>query len=192
MEKLTQEELNSLSSRARKQYEDKKSFKEDSNSVLSEITTENPNVEVVVKEEKQFNEAGYTDRFSHQSVENDNVGIFDVANPESLQKVNAFVGAIAEQEYVQPDAAMHQLAMKLGTIGLSYTIPKVEGKNGKSVVEVSQFGGRYGKTSDNTTSGDGDIENGDGISHRKEGGLKLEFNWEKQPNNTYKVFANLV
>ena len=52
MEKLTQEELNSLSSRARKQYEDKKSFKEDSNSVLSEITTENPNVEVVFKEEK--------------------------------------------------------------------------------------------------------------------------------------------
>ena len=145
-----------------------------------------------MKSFKQFNEAGYTDRFSHQSVENDNVGIFDVANPESLQKVNAFVGAIAEQEYVQPDAAMHQLAMKLGTIGLSYTIPKVEGKNGKSVVEVSQFGGRYGKTSDNTTSGEGDIQNGDGISHRKEGGLKLEFNWEKQPNNTYKVFANLV
>ena len=49
-----------------------------------------------MKSFKQFNEAGYTDRFSHQSVENDNVGIFDVANPESLQKVNAFVGAIAE------------------------------------------------------------------------------------------------
>ena len=44
MEKLTQEELNGRSPRARKQYED-------SNSVLSEITTENPNVEVV-KEEK--------------------------------------------------------------------------------------------------------------------------------------------
>ena len=43
--KLTQEELNGLSPRARKAYED-------SNSVLSEITTENPNVEVVVKEEK--------------------------------------------------------------------------------------------------------------------------------------------
>ena len=25
-----------------------------------------------------------------------------------------------------------------------------------------------------------------------EGGLKLEFNWEKQANNTYKVFANLI
>ena len=77
-----------------------------------------------------------------------------------MQKVNAFVGAIADKEYLQPDAAMHQLAMRLETIGLRYTIPKIEGNNGKSVVEVSQFGGRYGKTSDNTTSGDGDIENG--------------------------------
>ena len=42
---LTQEELNALSPRARKAHED-------SNTVLSEITTENPNVEVVVKEEK--------------------------------------------------------------------------------------------------------------------------------------------
>ena len=144
-----------------------------------------------MKSFKQFEEA-YTDQFSHQSAENDNVGIFDIANPDSLQKVNAFVGAIAEQEYIQPDAAMHQLAMKLGTLGLTYTLPKIEGNNGKSVVEVSEYGGRYGKTSDNTTSGDGDIENSDGISHRKEGGLKLEFNWEKQSNNTYKVFANLV
>ena len=45
MEKLTQEELNGLSPRARKAYED-------SNTVLSEITTENPNIEIVVTEEK--------------------------------------------------------------------------------------------------------------------------------------------
>ena len=145
-----------------------------------------------MKSFKQFNENGYTNQFSHQSVENGSVGIFDIANPDSLQKVNAFVGAIAEQEYLQPDAAMHQLAMKLGTIGLTYRLPKIEGNNGKTVVEVSQYGGRYGKTSDNTTSGEGDIESGDGISHKKEGGLKLEFNWERQSNNTYKVFAKLV
>ena len=147
-----------------------------------------------MKSFKQFDEA-YTDRFSHQSVENDNVGIFDIANPESLQKVNAFVGALAEQEYVQPDAAVHQLAIKLGTIGLTYSLPKIEGNNGKTVVEVSQHGGRYGKTPENSngpmSKGD-EIEDGDGISHRKEGGLKLEFKWEKQANNTYKVFANLI
>ena len=60
MDKLTQEELNGLSPRARKQYEDKKSFNEDSNAVLSEITTENPNVEVV-KEEKPKKKKEYKD-----------------------------------------------------------------------------------------------------------------------------------
>ena len=45
MDKLTKEELNGLSPRARKAYED-------SNEVLSEITTENPNKDIVVDEEK--------------------------------------------------------------------------------------------------------------------------------------------
>ena len=144
-----------------------------------------------MKSFKQFNEA-YTDRFAQQGTEDETHAYFNVEDPVAMQKLNAYVGSIADKEYLQPDAAMHQLAMRLETIGLRYTVPKIDGNNGKSVVEVSQFGGRYGKTPDNTTSGDGDIENGDGISHRKEGGLKLEFNWEKQPNNTYKVFANLV
>ena len=54
MEKLTQEELNALSPRARKAHED-------SNTVLSEITTENPNIEVVVKEEKPKKKKEYKD-----------------------------------------------------------------------------------------------------------------------------------
>jgi len=80
----------------------------------------------------------------------------------------------------------------LGTVGLNFTLPTIDGDSGNATVEVNQFGGRYGKTTDNANAGDGDIEDGDGISHKKEGGLKLEFNWEKQANNTYKVFANLV
>ena len=93
--------------------------------------------------------------------------------------------------------------MRLGTVGLNFTLPNIDGDKGNAVVEVSQYGGRYGKTPENTNTkrftttttpdeNDGTIEDGDGISHKKEGGLKLEFNWEKQANNTYKVFANLV
>ena len=41
-QRLTQEELNGLSPRARKAYED-------SNTVLSEITTENPNKDIVIE-----------------------------------------------------------------------------------------------------------------------------------------------
>ena len=144
-----------------------------------------------MKSFKQFSEA-YTDRFAQQGTEDETHAYFNVEDPVAMQKLNAYVGSIADKEYLQPDSAMHQLAMRLGTVGLSYTLPKIEGNNGKTVVELMQFGGRYGKTPDNTTSGEGDVVNYDGISHRKEGGLKLEFNWEKQANNTYKVFANLV
>ena len=144
-----------------------------------------------MKSFKQFSEA-YTDRFAQQGTEDETHAYFNVEDPVAMQKLNAYVGSIADKEYLQPDSAMHQLAMRLGTVGLSYTLPKIEGNNGKTVVELMQFGGRYGKTPDNTTSGEGDIVNDDGISHRKEGGLKFEFNWEKQAKNTYKVFANLV
>ena len=144
-----------------------------------------------MKSFKQFNEA-YTERFAQQGTEDETHAYFNVDDPVAMQKLNAYVGSVADKEYLQPDSAMHQLAMRLVTVGLSYTLPKIEGNSGKTVVELMQFGGRYGKTPDNTTSGEGDIVNDDGISHRKEGGLKLEFNWEKQANNTYKVFANLV
>ena len=144
-----------------------------------------------MKSFKQFSEA-YTDRFAQQGTEDETHAYFNVEDPVAMQKLNAYVGSIADKEYLQPDSAMHQLAMRLGTVGLSYTLPKIEGNNGKTVGELMQFGGRYCKTPDNTTSGEGDIMNDDGISHRKEGGLKLEFNWEKQANNTYKVFANLI
>jgi hypothetical protein len=148
-----------------------------------------------MKSFKQFdlNEDGqYTDRFAHSSTEDGNAGLFNVQDPASLQKLNGFVGALADKEYLQPLAAVEQLAMRMGTVGLNFRLPNIDGDTGNAVVEVSQYGGRYGKTTDNTNAGDGDIEDGDGISHKKEGGLKLEFNWEKQANNTYKVFANLV
>jgi len=147
-----------------------------------------------MKSFKQHNEA-YTDRFTHQSVEDDNLGLFNVQDEASMQKLNAYVGALADKEYLQPGAAVEQLAMRLGTVGLNFTLPKIEGDKGNTVVEVSQYGGRYGKTPENSNgpmSAGTEIEDGDGISHKKEGGLKLEFNWEKQANNTYKVFANLV
>jgi hypothetical protein len=138
-----------------------------------------------MKSFKQHNEA-YTDQFTHQSAEDDNLGLFNVQDEASMQKLNGFVGALADKEYLQPGAAVEQLAMRLGTVGLNFTLPKIDGDKGNTTVEVNQFGGRFGKDTDGS-----DI-NDDGVSHKKEGGLKLEFNWEKQANNTYKVFANLV
>ena len=147
-----------------------------------------------MKSFKQYNEA-YTDAGTLKQTEDETHAAFNVQDPVALQKLNGYVGALADKEYLQPGAAVEQLAMRLGTVGLNFTLPKIDSDKGNTTVEVNQFGGRYGKTPENSNGpmsvGD-EIENGDGVSHKKEGGLKLEFNWEKQSNNTYKVFANLV
>ena len=145
-----------------------------------------------MKSFKQFNEAGYTDRFAHTSAEDDNKHLINVQDEKVVQRLNGYVGAIADREYLQPEAAVEQLNRKLEVVGLNFKAPDISGDKGNAKVEVTQFGGRYGKTPDSKNAGEGDIENGDGVSHKKEGGLKIEFNWEKQANNTYKVFANLV
>ena len=51
---------------------------------------------------------------------------------------------------------------------------------------MKQFGGRFGKDTD------GSDVNDDGISHRKEGGLKLNVEYETLKNGTSKVYAKLV
>ena len=147
-----------------------------------------------MKSFKQFNEAGYTDRFAHTSAEDDNKHLINVQDEKVVQRLNGYVGAIADREYLQPEAAIKQLNNKLGIVGLNFAEPKIDSDKGKATVEVTQFGGRYGKTSDNSNgpmSQGKEIEDGDGISHKKDGGLKIEFNWEKQENNQFKVFANL-
>ena len=147
-----------------------------------------------MKSFKQFNEAGYTDRFAHTSAEDDNKHLINVQDEKVVQRLNGYVGAIADREYLQPEAAIKQLNNKLGIVGLHFAEPKVDSDKGNATVELTQFGGRYGKTPDNSNgpmSQGKEIEDGDGISHKKDGGLKIEFNWEKQENNQFKVFANL-
>ena len=120
------------------------------------------------------------------SVEDGNIGVHNIHDPKVLEMVNAFVGSIAMQEYLNPTAAVEQLTNKLKTIGLEVKLPAMEGTKGSVIGEVSQFGGRFGKDVDGS-----DI-NDDGISHKKEGGLKLEVSFEKLENGSSKVFAKLV
>ena len=130
--------------------------------------------------------AGQVGSTTSVSPEDSNMGAHNIDNPDVLKKVNAFVGAIAEQEYMNPQAALEQLGNKLKTIGLQVSNVDMTGDKGKVTAEVSQFGGRFGKDLDGS-----DI-NDDGISHRKEGGLKLEVSYETLENGSSKVFAKLV
>ena len=119
------------------------------------------------------------------SVEDGSIGVHNIHDPKVLERVNGFVGSIANQEYLNPKAALEQLASKLKTLGLEMTIPEMSG-NGSVNIEVNQFGGRFGKDID------GSDLNDDGISHKKEGGLKLNVKYETLENGSSKVFAKLV
>ena len=120
------------------------------------------------------------------SVEDSAIGAHNIQDADVLKRVNAFVGSIAEREYIKPQFAIDELKEKLTRIGLTCGDCVLEGDSGKTTVELKQFGGRFGKDTDGS-----DI-NDDGISHKKEGGLKMEVSYETLKNGTSKVYAKLV
>ena len=120
------------------------------------------------------------------SPEDSSIGVHNIHDADVLKKVNAFVGSIADCEYLKPQFAVDQLREKLQRIGLTVSPCDMEGDSGKVTCEVKQFGGRFGKDTDGSDLDD------DGISHRKEGGLKLEVSYETLKNGTSKVYAKLV
>jgi hypothetical protein len=120
------------------------------------------------------------------SIEDGSIGAHNISEPEVLKRVNAFVSSIAEREFIKPQHAVDELREKLHRIGLTVSPVTLEGDKGNITTEVKQFGGRFGKDTDGS-----DI-NDDGISHRKEGGLKLEVSYELLKNGTSKVYAKLV
>ena len=130
--------------------------------------------------------AGNVGTATSNSVEDGAAGAHNIQDAAVLQKVNAFVGSIAEREYLKPQFAVDELREKLQRIGLTCGACDIEGDKGNVTVELKQFGGRFGKDTDGA-----DI-NDDGISHRKEGGLKMEVSYETLKNGTSKVYAKLV
>ena len=119
------------------------------------------------------------------SIEDGSIGAHNIHDPEVLKQVNAFVCSIGEREYLNPQKAVNELKEKLSRVGLSFDC-QIEGDKGSKTIEVKQFGGRFGKDTDGS-----DI-NDDGISHKKEGGLKIEVSHELLQTGTSKVYAKLV
>ena len=120
-----------------------------------------------------------------KSVEDSQIGAFNVQDEDVLKVVNGFVGSIAEGEYINPQHALDKLNEKLSRVGLHCDCT-IEGEKGSTTVSVARHGGRFGKDIDGS-----DI-NDDGISHVKEGGLKLEVKHERISNGSFKVYAKLI
>ena len=84
-----------------------------------------------MKNFKQYLEesGGPAGRWNQTPVSQNGNDTFDITNPEVLKRVNAFVGSIADREYLIPENAVNQLRGFLGRIGLTFL--KVELPNGE-------------------------------------------------------------
>ena len=126
-----------------------------------------------------------------QSRATDNgVNTSDVQNPRALRALNAYVGAIANMEYMLPEHALNKLKEKLGRLGFSFgAIPEMTEKSGSFDLPLTKFGGRFGKDLDTPAD---EFLNDDGISHMVEGGLALKIQYEMLGNSSCRIFAEIV
>ena len=112
-----------------------------------------------------------------------------LSNPVVIQKLNAYVGVITNEETKIVEDAISNLRQKLMRVGLTFgEVPMFEGKNGNFSLPLTLFGARFGKDTDTPHD---EFLNDDGISDKVEGGLSLNIGYEMTESNCYKITAKI-
>lgn len=144
--------------------------------------------QVIQENQKNFVGSGVGTHTQPRAMDG-NMNMAALENPSVQRSLNAFVGAIANQNYELPEQAIASLREKLMRVGLEFpTVPAMTENKGSFSLPLSLFGGRFGKD-ENTPFNE--FLNDDGISNKVEGGLKLELSYEMQENNACKITASI-
>ena len=65
----------------------------------------------------------------------------NIQNPKVLRSLNAYVGAIANMEYILPEHALNKLRSSLSRVGFSFgAIPEMTEKSGSFDLPLTKFG----------------------------------------------------
>ena len=114
----------------------------------------------------------------------------EIQNPKVLKTLNAYIGAIANMEYMLPEHALNRLKNALDRVGFSFgEIPDMTESSGSFDLPLTRFGGRFGKDTDTPHD---EVINDDGISHMGEGGLALKIQYEMVGNSSCRIFAKIA
>jgi len=102
-----------------------------------------------------------------------------------LDKLNTWIGDIADREHITVEAAMQQLYRKVKQIGIEFnpTLDENVGDSGSKDLPITQYGGRMGKDEE------GDID--DNFVSAKGPDLKMHVEWERLPTKMFKVVAEI-
>ena len=108
---------------------------------------------------------------------------YNIQDPEVLKRVNAFVGSIADREYLIPENAVKQLKDFMERIGLSFDLPENLPESGSVDLPMKRWGGVFGKSIDTPFD---EFDREEGIDK------SIRITVEGLRNNSWKVYAKIV
>ena len=107
----------------------------------------------------------------------------DLSNDSVVEKLNAYVGAIADREYLNPEKAIGEMRQKLMRVGIHFGDVQFTEESGEISVPLVQYGGAFGK------SGDTPI---DEFDDEQESGRSINFVYERTAGGTHRILAKIM
>ena len=107
----------------------------------------------------------------------------NISNDSVVEKLNAYIGAIADREYLNPEKAIGEMRQKLMRVGLHFGDVQFTEASGEISVPLVQYGGAFGK------SGDTPI---DEFDDEQESGRSINFVYERTSGGTHRVLAKIM
>ena len=72
----------------------------------------------------------------------------DLTSDAVVERLNAYVGAIADREYLNPEKAVAEMRQKLMRVGIHFGDVQFTEESGEISVPLVQYGGAFGKSGD--------------------------------------------
>ena len=107
----------------------------------------------------------------------------NISNDSVVEKLNAYIGAIADREYLNPEKAIGEMRQKLMRVGIHFGDVQFTEASGEISVPLVQYGGAFGK------SGDTPI---DEFDDEQESGRSINFVYERTSGGTHRVLAKIM
>lgn len=125
---------------------------------------------------------------SHGRSAYSDAGIYRTESPAQLKRLNAFISAFTQKEFLDPRAAMGMLRAKLNIAGLDFKIDMAESlDDGTTSYRLYKFGGTFGKSLETPHD---EFETTDGFEEGKS--YALNVNVIDIPSGLYKIDAKIV
>ena len=106
-----------------------------------------------------------------------------LANPVVVQRLNAYVGAIVNEQSKIVEDTMSNLRQKLMRVGLHFGEVAFSGDTDELSLPLVMNGGKFGKADDSAV---------DEFMNEQESGRNINFVYSKLPNGSHRVMASIT